>query len=163
MQVLKTKLKGVLQIDPPTVFQDFRGTYIETYNKELYKFAPEFVQDDFSISRENVLRGIHGDDKTWKLISCLWGKFYLVVVNYDDTSKQFKQWDSFVLSDINKQQVLIPPKFGNGHLVLSDAAIFHYKQSTYYDRASQFTLKWNDPTLKIKWPIENPILSERDK
>jgi dTDP-4-dehydrorhamnose 3,5-epimerase len=159
----KTKLDGVLLITPPTIFEDFRGTYIETYNKELYNFAPEFVQDDFSISRENVLRGIHGDDKTWKLISCLWGEFYLVVVNWDESSSQFKQWDSFTLSCYDSQQVLIPPKFGNGHLVLSDAAIFHYKQSTYYDRDSQFTLKWNDPTLKIKWPIENPILSERDK
>jgi dTDP-4-dehydrorhamnose 3,5-epimerase len=163
MKVSETKLKGVLLIEPPTVFGDFRGTYVETYNKELYKFAPEFVQDDISTSKRNVLRGIHGDYKTWKLISCLYGKFYLVVVNCDETSKQFKQWDFFVLSDKNRQQVLIPPKFGNAHLIQSNMAIFHYKQSTYYDRASQFTLKWNDPTLKIKWPIKNPILSERDK
>jgi len=58
--------------------------------------------------------------------------------------------------------VLVPPKFGNGHLVLSELAIFHYKQSTYYNRADQFTLLWNDPKLDIWWPISNPILSRRD-
>jgi dTDP-4-dehydrorhamnose 3,5-epimerase len=163
MKVLETKLKGVLLITPPTIFEDFRGTYVETYNKELYNFAPEFVQDDISISKKNVLRGIHGDYKTWKLISCLYGSFYLVVVNWNEYSPQFCQWDFFLLSDRNRKQVLIPPKFGNGHLVLSDLAIFHYKQSTYYDRSSQFTLKWNDPYLNIKWPIKNPILSERDR
>jgi dTDP-4-dehydrorhamnose 3,5-epimerase len=163
MEVSETKLKGVLLIRPPTIFEDFRGTYVETYNKELYNFAPEFVQDDISVSKENVLRGIHGDYKTWKLISCLWGEFYLVVVDYDEASPQFKQWDSFILSATSRFQVLIPPKFGNAHLVLSDTAIFHYKQSTYYDRNSQFTLKWNDPTLKINWLIKNPILSERDR
>jgi dTDP-4-dehydrorhamnose 3,5-epimerase len=59
-------------------------------------------------------------------------------------------------------QVLIPPKFGNGHLVTSDQAIFHYKQSTLYDRSRQFTIKWNDPKYKLWWPLKNPILSERD-
>lgn len=163
MQVLKTKLNGVLLIEPPTIFEDFRGSYVEIYNKELYNFAPEFVQDDISVSTENVLRGIHGDYKTWKLISCLYGGFQLAVVNYDKESAEFKQWDVFYISAMNRLQVLIPPKFGNAHLVLTDFAVFHYKQSTYYDRESQFTLKWNDPTLKIKWYSNDPILSERDK
>jgi dTDP-4-dehydrorhamnose 3,5-epimerase len=70
---------------------------------------------------------------------------------------------SFVLSEQNRQQVLIPPKFGNGHVVLSDQAIFHYKQSTYYNREGQFTLLWNDPTLNISWPVSDPILSDRDR
>jgi len=166
IEVFKTKLDGVLLIKPPTIFEDFRGTYIEIYNEKLYKEAGikvDFIQDDISISAKDVLRGIHGDGETWKLISCLYGKFYLVVVNWDKSSKQFRQWDSFVLSDSNRQQVLVPPKFGNGHLVLSEQTIFHYKQSTYYNRAGQFTLLWNDPEINILWPIKNPILSQRDK
>jgi dTDP-4-dehydrorhamnose 3,5-epimerase len=166
IEVSKTKLEGVLLIKPPTIFEDFRGTYVEIYNEKLYKeagIAVDFIQDDISISAKDVLRGIHGDDVTWKLISCLYGKFYLVVVNWDKSSKQFRQWDSFVLSDNNRHQVLVPPKFGNGHLVLSERAIFHYKQSTYYNRAGQFTLLWNDPEINILWPIKNPILSQRDE
>ncbi|MFC1908567.1 dTDP-4-dehydrorhamnose 3,5-epimerase family protein [Chloroflexota bacterium] len=166
MEVSKTKLDGVLLINPPTIFVDFRGTYVETYNEKLYTEAGisiKFIQDDISVSSQNVLRGIHGDAETWKLVSCLYGKFYLVVVNWDDASPQFGQWESFDLSDENRLQVLIPPRFGNGHLVLSELAIFHYKQSTYYDRAGQFSILWNDPELDIRWPINNPILSRRDK
>ena len=96
-------------------------------------------------------------------MSCLYGKFYLIVVNNDKKSKQYKKWVSFTLDDKNKNMVLIPPKFGNGHLVLSSQAIFHYKQNTTYDRKSQFTLKWNDKNFKFKWPIAKPILSKRDK
>ena len=165
MEVSKTKLEGVLLIKPATIFEDFRGTYVELYNDKIYHDAGikvKFIQDDISVSSKHVLRGIHGDAETWKLISCLHGRFYLVVVNWDKDSSQFGQWDSFVLSDCNRQQVLVPPKFGNGHLVLSELAIFHYKQSTDYDRAAQFTLFWNDPKLNIWWPIKNPILSMRD-
>jgi dTDP-4-dehydrorhamnose 3,5-epimerase len=164
MQIEKTALDGVLLIIPPTIFEDFRGTYIEIYNEDLYKeLDVDFLQDDISTSYKNVLRGIHGDNSTYKLVSCLHGSFYLVVVNNDTESSQYKKWCSFTLSDRNHLQVLIPPKFGNGHLVLTDIAIFHYKQNTQYNRESQFTLKWNDPELNIFWPINNPILSQRDK
>ena len=165
IQVSQTELDGVLTIRP-TVFEDFRGQYIEIYNEALYKnkgISVKFIQDDVSISARNVLRGIHGDDRTWKLISCLYGRFYLVVVNCDTESKDFGKWQSFVLSDRNRLQVLVPPKYGNAHLVLSDMAIFHYKQSTYYDRSRQFTYKWDDSRLNIWWPIKNPILSQRDE
>ena len=86
MNVRKTKLPGVLLIDPPTIFDDFRGSYIETYNARLYKergVNQDFIQDDISTSFKGVLRGIHGDDKTWKLVSCIHGTFYFVVVNND--------------------------------------------------------------------------------
>lgn len=166
MEVSKTGLDGVLKIRPPTIFEDFRGAYVETYNEKLYTEAGvkvKFVQDDISVSSRNVLRGIHGDSETWKLISCLYGKFYLVVVNWDKNSPQFGKWESFVLSDQNRLQVLIPPRFGNGHVILSDSAIFHYKQSTYYNRVGQFTIRWDDPKLNIWWPIKNPLLSQRDE
>lgn len=164
IEVSKTRLRGVLLIKP-YVFKDHRGEYIETYNQQLYKdngIDISFIQDDISVSTKNVLRGIHGDAQTWKLISCLYGEFYLVVVNCDERSADFRKWQSFVLSDKNRFQVLVPPKYGNAHLVLSDTAIFHYKQSTYYDRSRQFTYKWDDPQLGISWPVKNPILSKRD-
>ncbi len=165
MEVHRSRLGGVLVVRPPTVFEDHRGTYVETYNERLYREAGigvRFVQDAIAISTRHVLRGLHGDAETWKLVSCLHRRFYLVVVNNDEASPQYLQWDSFVLSAENRLQVLIPPRFGNGHLVMSPTAIFHYKQSTEYDRAQQFTLRWDDPRLGIWWPIRNPILSRRD-
>ncbi len=139
MEVFTTKLESVLLIKPPTVFEDFRGHYIETYNRNAYFTAGipiDFIQDDISVSHRHVLRGIHGDSTTWKLISCLQGSFYLVVVNNDPNSSQYREWAAFTLSDSNRLQILVPPNFGNGHLVMSERAIFHYKQSTEYDRAS---------------------------
>lgn len=165
MQVTKTRLNGVLQITPPTIFEDFRGNYIEIYNEELYKAAGvdvHFVQDDISVSSRHVLRGLHGDSSTWKLISCLEGRFYMVVIDWDESSPLYRQWEAFVLSEQNRQQILVPPHHGLGHLVLSDRAIFHYKQSCYYERSNQFTLLWNDPALGIWWPVQEPIVSRRD-
>ena len=165
LRIEKTKLAGVLLIQLD-YFEDHRGEYVETYNEQMYHEAGidvKFVQDNYSMSTKHVLRGIHGDLETWKLISCLYGKFYLVVVNCDTDSKDFGKWQSFVLSDKNRLQVLVPPKYGNGHLVSSDKTIFHYKQSTYYDPRKQFTCKWNDPKFNIWWPIKNPILSQRDE
>lgn len=165
MRVEKTNLDGVLLIDPPTNFKDFRGSYVETYNQRLYKengILQDFIQDDISTSKQNVLRGIHGDTLTWKLVSCLYGEFYLVVVNNNPNSQQYKKWQSFNLSDANRQQILIPPMFGNGHLVISKLCIYHYKQTTEYNRENQFTIIWDDPEFNIKWPTKNPILSKRD-
>ena len=166
MNVASTSLDGVLLITPPTIFKDFRGDYVELYNAELYRNAGIthlFIQDDISSSRRHVLRGIHGDHKTWKLVSCLYGEFHLVVVNWNPNSHQYRCWEGFRLSAKNHLQVLIPPGFGNGHAVISELAIFHYKQTTYYDRASQFTIPWNDPSLAIDWPVRTPILSKRDQ
>ncbi len=165
MQISKTKLDGVLLLKPE-VFEDFRGQYVETYNEQFCRdngIDVKFIQDDISVSSRHVLRGIHGDAETWKLVSCMHGKFYLVVVNCDKESPDFGKWLSFVLSDVNRHQVLIPPKHGNGHVVLSETAIFHYKQNTYYNPKGQFTYIWNDPQLNIWWPIKNPLLSQRDE
>lgn len=165
IDVCKTKLDGVLLIKVDS-FEDHRGEYIELYNQALYESKGvriHFVEDDISIATTSVIKGIHGDALTWKLISCLHGKFYLVVVNYDKNSKDFGKWESFVLSEANKRQVLVPPNYGNGHLCLSEKSIFHYKQSEYYDASRQFTIKWNDPRFNIWWPIKNPILSIRDE
>ena len=171
MEVKDTKLKNVLLIKP-FVHEDFRGEYVESYHEKIYseeikKHTGEdvkFLQDDFSTSFKHVLRGIHGDPLTWKLISCPYGRIYVVIVNCDENSEDFGKWESFTLSDKNRQQVLVPPKYGTSHLVLSDFAIFQYKQSTFYDPKvlKQFTYKWDDPRFNIWWPIKQPILSERD-
>lgn len=166
LEVKKTTLDGVLCIKPATIFEDFRGSYVETYNEKLYVDAgikEKFVQDDFSVSSQHVLRGIHGDTVTTKLISCTIGKIYLVIINWDAKSPQYGKWEAFTLSELNRLQILVPPKHGVGHLVLTSQAIFAYKQSTYYDRSAQFTLVWNDPKLGIWWPVEKPLVSRRDQ
>lgn len=148
--------------------EDYRGSYTETWNSSFNSdyfrnLVPDFIQDDVSVSRKDVLRGLHGDNKTWKLISCPYGKIYLVIVDMDVDSITFGKWDSFIISGENATQVLIPPKFANGHLVLSEEAVCSYKQTEEYDRKSQFSIYFSDQYLDIQWPIDNPILSHRDK
>ena len=171
MQVVETKLKNVL-LFKPFIHEDFRGQYIELYKEKDYHkiinektgYTPYFVEENMSTSSKGVLRGIHGDDKTWKLIDCLKGNIYTVVVDCDPQSEGYKKWQSFNLSDKNRHQILVPPKYGLAHLVLSEEAFFHYKESEYYNPNSlkQFTYRFDDPRFNIWWPIKNPILSPRD-
>lgn len=163
--IVKTDLPEVLVITPPAMHEDFRGTNTEIFNVGIYDEnigRIDWKIDSVSTSRKHVLRGVHGDSKTWKLISCLYGTIYLLVVDNRPSSPNYKQKVSFTLSDKNRKQVLVPPGFGNGHLVLSHTAVFHYKWSEYYDREAQFTIKWNDPEYEFWWPVKYPILSERD-
>tara|TARA_R100000908_G_scaffold21649_1_gene8557 strand:+ start:111 stop:614 length:504 start_codon:yes stop_codon:yes gene_type:complete len=166
MQVDFTELNGVFILTPPAIFEDFRGHNIESFNKKVYEetiVVRDWVVDSISSSRKHVLRGIHGDDCTTKLVSCLYGSIYLVVLNNDPESPQYKQWASFTLSDANKKQVLIPPKFGNGHVVMSDHAVFSYKLDSYHNYNNQFTIRWNDEEAhNIWWPVKKPITSLRD-
>lgn len=162
--VHKTDFSEVLLVQP-SIFEDHRGTFVETYNvKDYLKHGinVEFVRDDISTSSRHVLRGIHYDNKTWKLIQCLYGRFYFVVVDMREESSQYLKWQSFILSGNNQTQILVPPGFGNGHLVLSDHCIFHYKMSEYYDPDNEKILRWDDPRADIFWPIKNPQLSYKD-
>jgi len=164
MRILDTALEGVRLVQP-VVYEDYHGTNFETYNETKFRdeiIFNNFVVDSIFTSRKHTLRGIHGDNKTSKLVSCLYGTIHMVIINRDPDSKQYNQWFTTTLSDRNKYQLLIPRKFGNGYLVMSDEAVFSYKLSEYYDRDSQFTIKWNDPMHNFFWPIKNPILSERD-
>jgi len=164
MKFTPTQLPGVILIGCDA-FEDQRGYYVETYNEELFRrngIDARFVQDDVSVSHKNVLRGIHGDAETCKLISCLWGEFFLVVLDGRPESPHFGAWQTFTLSAANRLQVYVPAGYGNGHYVTSETAAFHYKQTTYYQPEKQFTYKWNDPRFNIPWPCDDPIVSKRD-
>jgi dTDP-4-dehydrorhamnose 3,5-epimerase len=166
MIIKKTPKLGLLRIHPETNFKDFRGRFIETFNKKKYfkKLKLNFVEDDFSINKKNVFRGIHGDHKTWKLFSCIHGKCQVVILNCDKKSKNFKLWESFILSPDNYFQILIPPSYGNSFLVLSNIAVCHYKQTKYYrSPLNQFTFNYKDPSLNIKLLSKKPIISKRDR
>jgi dTDP-4-dehydrorhamnose 3,5-epimerase len=150
-------------------FSDLRGESAQTFSEREYVFyddnnsAIKFVEDDVSVSHYNVLRGLHGDDNTWKLIQCLWGEVFFVVVDMRPESPAYLKWESFILNAVNRTQVLIPAGCVNGHLCLSEKCMFSYKQSQYYGGASkQITVKWDDPKFNIPWPVKQPLLSERD-
>jgi dTDP-4-dehydrorhamnose 3,5-epimerase len=162
--IKRTDLDGVLIVTPDTQSLDHRGMNVESFNDREYEcLGTKFIVDSISSSRKDVLRGIHGDSRTTKLISVLFGEIYFVVVNLDKDSPQYTQSESFYLSASNYRQILVPPKFGNAHLVISDYAVFSYKLSAEYDRDSQFSVHWNTPMLDIWWPSKKPILSERDE
>lgn len=168
MKYTTSKILPEVNIISPDVHYDYRGEYIETWNIENYKVFGGgniiFKQDDISTSVKHTLRGLHGDFETWKLVQCLYGSLLQVAVDMRPDSSNYLKYDIFPINDKNRNQILIPPGFANGHLVMSDFGIFSYKQSTLYKGVSeQFTIKWNDPKINIPWPIENPILSLRDK
>jgi|LUMK01.1.fsa_nt_gb dTDP-4-dehydrorhamnose 3,5-epimerase len=156
-------------------FEDHRGELWTTWKRDEFpsvqSFEGEWVDLDFnhdkiSTSRKNVIRGIHGDDKAWKLVTCLYGEIYFVVVDNRKDSDTYLEWDYIILSQSNKKSVLIPPNYGNGHCVLSSHAVFLYKwaySGEYPDVDQQFSLKWDDKKIGIDWPVDNPVLSKRDK
>ena len=150
-----------VQIITPNVHTDYRGDLWT-----LWQGTNEYNHDKVSTSRKNVIRGIHGDFKSTKLVTCLYGELYFVIVDNRINSSTYMQWDWVILSDKNHKQVLLPPGVGNGFCVLSNHSVFHYKWSykgDYPDVKDQFTIKWNSLDLNINWPINNPILSKRDK
>jgi len=154
----------------PSAFTDFRGAVYTTFLKDV--FTPylddgtQFKHDKFIFNKKDVLRGFHGDTKSWKLVSSVYGEIYQVVLDNRPESKTYKQWDAFHLSGENRKMVLLPPRFGNAFCILSDEAVYHYKlayDGAYIDAKDQFTVKWNDPSLNVKWPISEPILQKRDQ
>jgi len=150
----------------PDVFTDYRGDLWTTWKKDEFEFDIEFNHDKVSTSGYGVLRGVHGDTKSWKLVTCLYGSIYFVIVDNRSSSDTYMVWESIILDDKKRKQVLIPPSVGNGFVVLSDHCVFQYKWSyegEYPDVEDQFTIKWDDPKYNIDWPMDNPILSKRDK
>ena len=144
-------------------FEDFRGEIYTTYEKK--NFDLDFIHDKITSRCKDCLVGIHGDNKTHKLITCLHGKVFIAIVDNREDSEDYNEHKTFILSGSNKKQILIPPGMGNSFLVLSDLCIYNYKlayEGDYNDCDEQFTLRWNDPRYNIHWPIKNPIMSERD-
>jgi dTDP-4-dehydrorhamnose 3,5-epimerase len=155
-----------VKIYQPDIFTDFRGDLLTIYNRDMFEPKLDFKHDKISTSRKHTLRGMHGDNKSWKLTTCLSGEMYFVVVDNRPNSSNYLKWDSIILNDKTRKLVLTPPNFLIGFLVLSDQALLNYMwayEGEYADVDEQFTIKWNDPKVNINWPIENPLLSLRDK
>lgn len=154
----------------PSVGEDLRGNIWTSFLKdEIEKLLPSnlyFKHDKFSESKFNVLRGIHGDEKSWKLVTCVFGEIIQVVVDCRKDSPTFLKYQKFQINSKSPILVLIPPAMGNSYYVKSAQAVYHYKlayEGEYIDADSQFSLKWNDSRIAIDWPTRTPILSERDK
>lgn len=168
--VEESKVLSGVYIITPNYFEDFRGVIWSVFEeKSLANLLPEglnFVLDKFTISRPNVLRGIHGDHKSWKLVTCVSGEIQQVVVDCRPESPTYLKYESFNISQSQKKLILIPPRFGNAHYVLgNEQALYYYKwayEGEYVDADAQFTYAWNDERIGIKWQGENPLLSQRD-
>ncbi len=162
----ETELPGVL-ICELEIFSDDRGFFVETYHGEKYTeggVRGNFVQDNFSHSKEGVLRGLHYQLKRpqAKLVSAISGAIYDVAVDIRIGSPTFGQWAGTILSGENKRQLFIPEGFAHGFCVLSEAADVVYKCTDFYSPNDDFGIAWNDPRFEIDWPVVNPNVSAKD-
>lgn len=168
MKVIETCIPDVKIIEP-RVFGDERGFFLETFQAERYKSEAgidlEFVQDNHSRSSKGVLRGLHFQKTRpqGKLVRVVQGEVFDVAVDIRSNSKTFGQWAGAYLSGENKNQFWVPPGLAHGFVVLSDSADFEYKCTDYYDPSDEGCLIWNDPDVAVEWPVQNPLLSEKDK
>jgi dTDP-4-dehydrorhamnose 3,5-epimerase len=166
MKIVPTELDGVLIIEPK-VFPDERGFFMESFQKQRYRQAgitAEFVQDNISRSVRNTLRGLHYQHPNGqaKLVQVLEGEIYDVAVDIRRDSPTFGRWVDVILSAENQRQFFIPAGFAHGFCVLSPIALFLYKCSDFYTPEAEGGICWDDPDLAIPWPVESPILSQRD-
>ena len=167
MKIEETFIKDLFIITP-TVFEDNRGYFFESYNKkDLEKYLnTTFIQDNESLSQKGVLRGLHFQrppHAQGKLVRVITGSVLDVVVDLRKKSSTYGKHFKHILSEKNKQQLYIPPGFAHGFLVIENNTIFTYKCSNYYNKDSEEALLWNDETLSIDWNIIEPIISEKDK
>ncbi len=166
MKTIECSLEGIIILEP-NKYNDSRGFFQECFQKERYTqhgIKEEFVQDNHSRSYKNVLRGMHFTKKRnqAQLLTVIRGKIYDVVVDIRKESKTFGQWFGVELSEDGPTQIYMPFGFAHGFCVLSEVADLHYKVSEKYDSQDDHGINWADPDLQIKWPIENPIISEKD-
>ena len=168
MKVTSTDLPGVLILEP-RVIGDERGFFLETFQADRYRQAAgisvAFVQDNHSRSRRGVLRGLHAQRQhpQGKLVRVARGETFDVAADIDPRSPTFGRWVGVTLSDTNHRQLWIPPGYAHGFAVVSEIADLVYKCTDYYDAKAEIGVIWNDPGLAIQWPIDDPILSEKDK
>ncbi|MBW6482127.1 MAG: dTDP-4-dehydrorhamnose 3,5-epimerase [Vicingaceae bacterium] len=164
----KTHIEGLIIIKP-TVFEDERGHFFESYQKDRFKengITDIFVQDNQSLSQKGVLRGLHFQQPPFaqaKLIRVIKGAVLDVAVDIRKTSPTYGKHVLIELSEHNKTMFYIAAGFAHGFLTLEDNTIFTYKCSNYFNKASEGSLLWNDTNLNINWNIKNPVLSDKDK
>lgn len=168
MKITRTKINGCLVIEPK-VFGDERGFFLETFQAGRYREKAgidlPFVQDNHSRSTKGVLRGLHFQKTKpqGKLVRVVRGEVFDVAVDIRKGSPTFGKWEGVWLSEENKKQFWLPPGLAHGFVVTSETADFEYKCTDYYDPTDEGCLIWNDPDVGIDWPIEDPVLSEKDQ
>lgn len=167
MELVNTGIEG-LWVIKPKVFADARGYFFESYNKELFAkngLDLNFVQDNQSLSHKGVLRGLHFQNPPFaqgKLVRVITGAVFDVAVDIRKNSPTYGKHFGAELTEENKMMMYIPEGFAHGFLTLRDNTIFSYKCTNFYNKASEESIKWNDPAIGVKWNVENPLLSEKD-
>ncbi len=167
LEAIPGKLDGVLLVKPK-IFADSRGSFTETFHAVKYRdlgIEKEFVQDNVSVSKQHVLRGLHFQRRypQGKLVFCVVGEIYDVAVDIRPDSATFGQWEAHRLSAENYHQLFIPAGFAHGFLVLSETATVTYKCTDIYRPDDDAGIRWDDPALAIEWPVTTPILSDKDQ
>lgn len=164
-EIEQTSLSGLLLIRPK-IFPDQRGSFYESWTLSGYKEAgieADFVQDDCSLSKKNVLRGLHLQKSQSKMLWVTYGRVFQVSVDLRPASNTYGQHFSIELTHEDPVQVFLPPGLANGFCVLSDMACMNYKCSQYYTPHNEAGVLWSDKDIDIKWPVEDPIVSEKDR
>ncbi len=168
MEVIPTGFKGLVEIRP-RVFGDDRGWFMESFNEERYVkelgLTERFVQDNISSSEKHSLRGLHFQSPPYaqsKLVMVTQGSALDIVVDIRKGSTTYGEYFKIVLDSETKNQLFVPRGFAHGFLSLEEGTIFQYKCDNLYNRASECTLKWNDPVLNIDWQVKAPIVSQKD-
>jgi len=166
VEIQETDLPGLLLLEPK-VHRDSRGFFLETARRSWLEEAgigPDLVQDNHSRSGKGTLRGLHFQTGAGqgKLVRCARGSVWDVAVDLRRSSATFGQWRGFTLDDEHHRQLWIPVGFAHGFCVTSDVADVVYRCSGYYDSAAERGIAWNSPELDIRWPVESPLLSDRD-
>jgi dTDP-4-dehydrorhamnose 3,5-epimerase len=165
VNVIECSLPGVVILEAAR-HGDERGFFLETFKAESYRLAGlgnAFVQDNWSRSKRHVLRGLHYQRRQGKLLTVVRGEVYDVAVDIRPDSETFGKWVGMSLSEENHRQLFVPPGFAHGFCVVSELADVWYKTTDVYRPEHEGGVRWNDPALGIDWPIESPILSERDR
>jgi dTDP-4-dehydrorhamnose 3,5-epimerase len=166
MKVVETTLPGVLVVEPD-VFVDARGRFRECWQENRYAehgMAGPFMQDNLSVSRKNVIRGLHlqAPASQAKLVFPVVGAIFDVAVDARPDSPHYGRWVAEILTAEDHRQLWVPEGFLHGFAVLSEEAAVFYKCTNCYIAEQQYDVRWDDPDIAIRWPIENPILSEKD-
>jgi dTDP-4-dehydrorhamnose 3,5-epimerase len=166
-QRLDTEIDGLALLEP-AVHGDDRGFLVETFSADAWREAgvdAEFVQDNHSRSGRNILRGLHFQTSPGqaKLVRCLRGAIWDVAVDLRRDSPTYGKWEGHDLDDRAHRQLFVPVGFAHGFCVLTETADVAYRLSSYYDGRTEAGIAWDDPEIGVEWPIDDPVLSERDR